>query len=99
MEPWVDDSQVRALSHYIAFHVLTSLAAGDDDNAQEEQDEQVFCLLNPQLMERIWKSGSIGEIVHYRLATAAAMGIDKLISQWIRAYGSIEAVGPEGHEL
>lgn len=93
-EPWVNDDNVRALSYYIAFHILTAMQAEGDD-AQEEEDERVFLLLSPELTESVWKGPNSDEIIRARQAAAAAMGIDKLISQWISKLGSIDSEGPK----
>lgn len=91
-EPWVNDTNIRALSYYIAQHVLTAMAADGDDPA-DEQDERCFALLHPELTERVWKSSMAEDVIHYREACAAAMGIDRLITRWIQATGSVDAEG------
>lgn len=90
-EPWVDEKKVRALSHYIAHHVLTALAA-DSMPDNSEEDEQVLLLLSPEATEPIWRSPQADEIIRYRVACAAAMGIDKVISAWIKDKGSIDLI-------
>jgi hypothetical protein len=91
-ESWVNDDKIRALSYYIAYHVLTAMAgAGDDD--RDENDQQVFVALNPAIAEKIWKSPAADEIIDPRLLCALAQGIDELITKWIETLGSIESKG------
>jgi hypothetical protein len=92
-EPWVDDEKLRNLSQYIAHHILTAMRA-DGDNKQEQEDDRVWLLLSPVLTEKTWKSPQASEIIRYREVCAAAMGIDKMISQWLHRFGSIDHPGP-----
>ncbi len=93
-EPWVNDANTRALSHYIAFHVFTGMAAGGDDK-QDIRDEQVVMLLSPEVTEQVWKGPHAAEILDNRTVCAACMGIDKLITEWVKRLGSIDHNGPD----
>ena len=92
-EAWLDETATRDISHYLAFHLITSLALESVNNGNEE-DAQVFALLQPEITERYWKSKLADKIVNYRLVSAAAAGIDKIISQWLKERGSIDSTGP-----
>lgn len=92
-EPWVADESTRALSHYIAAHILVALQTAGDDEA-DERDNVALSLLCPEMTELVWKSPSADEVLDYRLLCAATMGIDKLISRWMDRFGSVDAGGP-----
>lgn len=87
-ELWVDEGKVRDLSYYIAHHILTAIAVdGDDDQGHE--DQQVALLLSPQVTERVWKSEEV--VLRARVALAATIGVDRMITRWIEVLGSVDA--------
>jgi hypothetical protein len=92
-ELWVNDEPVRSLSYYIAFHVIVAMRTAGDDKI-DERDNVTLTLLCPEITEMVWKGQGANEVIDNRIACAAAMGIDKLISQWMKRFGSIDAKGP-----
>lgn len=95
-EPWLDEERVSDLDIHAAFCIVTAMAIEPepgDPSPMAIEDELVFGLLRPDLMEHVWRSEAARDIVRARVVGAVAQCLARLREAWVERYGSAEAKG------